>query len=108
MKGDRVLTAAWMVLTGVGGMLPPLGPRGYQAGGPAYHLVGFSVLTVLLSRWLPPAWAAVAAWLYGLLLEGLQSLVPYRGAEVADLAVNAAAVALGLVAVAVKRAWSGG
>ncbi len=103
-----MLTAAWMVLTAVGGMLPPLGPHGYQPGGPAYHLVGFSVLTVLLARFLRPVRAAAGAWLYGLALEGLQSLVPYRSAEVTDLAVNLVAVVLGLVLVELRRTWRGG
>lgn len=89
-------------------MLPPVGPKGLQAGGPGYHLVGFSVLTALLSRSLPPVQAAAAAWLYGLLLEALQSFVPYRGAELVDVGVNTVAVILGLVGVEIVRAWSGG
>ncbi|GBD29473.1 hypothetical protein HRbin32_00563 [bacterium HR32] len=105
MDRDRVMTLAWMAAIGVGGLLPPLGPSGFQPGGTLYHLVGFSVLTVLLSRTLPWARAAAVAWLYGVLLEGVQAFFPYRGAEVADLAVNLVAVVLGLVAVAVRRAW---
>lgn len=107
MDRDRVMTLAWMaaIAIGVGGLLPPLGPSGFQLGGALYHLVGFSVLTVLLSRTLPWARAAAVAWLYGVLLEGVQAFFPYRGAEVADLAVNLVAVVLGLVAVAVRRAW---
>ncbi len=88
-----------MAVTAVGGLLPPLGPHGYQPGGPAYHLVGFSVLTVLLSARRPAFQAAALAWAYGLLLEGVQSFVPYRGAELADVGVNLVAVALGALAV---------
>lgn len=104
-SGDlwRVWAFAWMVAVGVGGLLPPLGPHGFQAGGPAYHLVGFSVLTVLLSRAMPAGRAAALAWVYGLALEGVQGFLPYRGAELGDLAVNLVAVALGMVAVAVRR-----
>lgn len=98
----RVWTFAWTVAVGVGGVLPPLGPHGFQPGGAAYHLVGFSVLTVLLSRRMPAGRAAALAWLYGLVMEGVQSLLPYRGAELGDLAVNLVAVALGMVAVAVR------
>lgn len=98
-----VVTGVWLVVTAVGGVLPPLGPRGFQAGGAGYHLVGFSVLTVLLSRRLPPSRAAAAAWLYGLLLEGVQWFLPHRGAELEDLLVNLVAVAVGLVGVAVWR-----
>jgi VanZ family protein len=41
-------------------------------------------------------------------LEGLQSLVPYRSAEVTDLAVNLVAVVLGLLLVELRRTWRGG
>ncbi len=100
-----MITLAWMAAIGVGGLLPPLGPSGVQFGGTLYHLVGFSVLTVLLSGTTPRVRAAAVAWLYGALLEGVQAFVPYRGAEILDLAANLVAVVLGLVAVAVRRAW---
>lgn len=87
-----------MAVTAVGGLLPPLGPHGYQPGGPAYHFVGFSVLTVLLSATRPPVQAAALAWAYGLLLEGVQYFVPYRGAELGDVVMNLVAVVLGALA----------
>ncbi|MER3457073.1 MAG: hypothetical protein C4303_08780 [candidate division GAL15 bacterium] len=96
-----------MLATAVGGVLPPLGPHGLQPGGPGYHLVGFSGLTVLLAQRLPPARAAVLAWLYGLLLEGVQRCLPYRAAQLEDLLVNLLAVVLGLVAVGVWQAGVG-
>jgi glycopeptide antibiotics resistance protein len=104
-RGDPwgLVTGVWMVVTAVGGVLPPLGPHGFQPGGAGYHLVGFSVLTVLFSRRLPPWRAAAAAWLYGLALEGVQGFLPHRSAELADLLVNLVAVTVGLVAVAVWR-----
>lgn len=105
MDRDRVISAAWMAAIGVGGLLPPLGPSGFQPGGTLYHLVGFSVLTVLLSRTMPPARSAALAWTYGALLEGVQAFFPYRGAEVTDLAANLVAVVLGVLAVALARAW---
>ncbi len=98
-------TALWMAVTAAGGMLPPLGPHGFQAGGPGYHLVVFGVLTVLLAQSMPTGRAALAAWLYGLALEAVQSFLPYRGAELQDLGVNLVAVTAGAVAVAILRVW---
>ncbi len=105
IRWDRVITLAWIAAIGIGGLLPPLGPAGIQFGGPLYHLVGFSVLTVLLCRTTSRPRAATLAWLYGAVLEGVQAFFPYRGAEVMDLAANLVAVVLGLLAVEVGQAW---
>ena len=78
----------------VASLLPPsLGGR----GGTLWHLIGYGALAALLAGWQPGGRAAALAWGYGVLLEGLQGLAPYRTAEAWDLAVNAGAVAVGLV-----------
>lgn len=96
----RVLTGVWMVIVLVGSLLPPgVGGR----GGDIWHLLGFGVLTLLLTVWMPVGMSAGVAWAYGVLLEGMQWLTRYRDAEARDLLVNAAGVAVGLLAWAVLR-----
>lgn len=55
------------------------------------------ILVLLLTAWLPAGVAAAAAWGYGPVIEGLQRLVRYRDADVGDLVVNVAGVAVGLL-----------
>lgn len=80
-------------------LLPP-GAGG--RGGPIWHLIGYSVLALLLAAWQPVRVAALVAWTYGALIELLQFLVPDRASEGGDLLVNAAGVAIGLL---VRALW---
>ena len=96
----RVLTGVWMGVMLVGSLLPP-GAGG--RGGDIWHLLGFGILTVLLTAWMPVGTSAGVAWAYGIMLEGFQLLTRYRDAEVRDLLMNAAGVAVGLLAWAVLR-----
>lgn len=87
-----------MALVLVASLLPA------TAGAPSgtvWHLLGYAVLAALWSRWQRTGRAALLAWGYGALIEGLQWLVPYRAAEAVDLAINAAGVAAGLILVGI-------
>ncbi|HXF83373.1 MAG TPA: VanZ family protein [bacterium] len=96
----RLATAGWMMVILAGSLLPP---EAGAPGGPGWHLLGYAVLGALLAG----ARGALTAWLfgvaYGALVEGLQWVVGYRAAEMPDVAVNAAGVALGLAAGAILR-----
>lgn len=101
----RTATAVWMALVLVGSLLPA------AAGAPSgilWHILGYGVLAALWSRWQTPGRAALLAWGYGALIEGVQWVVPYRTAEIADLAVNAAGVAAGLILVGAWVRLAGG
>jgi VanZ family protein len=53
------------------------------------------------------AWIAIMLLLYGLLIEVVQSFVPYRSAELADLVADGAGICVGLlVAALVTGGWS--
>lgn len=96
----RTVTVVWMAAVLGASLLPPsLGGR----GGAVWHGVGYGVLAALLATWQPAGRAAAFAWGYGLLLELLQGLTPYRSAEVGDLVVNAGAVGVALLVRAALR-----
>ncbi len=96
----RAVTVIWMLGMLAVSLLPPdLGGR----GGWHWHLLGYGVLVLLLTAWLPAGVAAGAAWGYGAAIEGLQWFVRYRDADVGDLLVNAAGVVVGLLVWAVWR-----
>jgi VanZ like family len=95
----RTATLGWLA----GILVISLLPGGSATpGGTFWHLFGYGVLGAVWGRWQAfwPVWLLGTA--YGAAIEGLQYLVPYRRAEVADLVVNAAGVLLGLV---VARLW---
>lgn len=98
----RAFTIVWMGIVCIVSLLPPgLGGR----GGGIWHLLGYGILTVLLTGWLPPATSAAAAWGYGAVLEAVQWLTPYRDADASDLLLNAAGVAGGVLVWAALR-WN--
>jgi len=73
---------------------PELPSAGWDKGN---HVLAFLVLTVLGGRAYPNhiAIILVGAVLYGGLIEVLQSFIPYRSAEWADLAADAVGAFLG-------------
>ena len=92
-----------MAVIAIGSLSPGVGVR----AGPDALLHGWAylVLAWLLRRSLATGWpggmaaaaVAVVAWGYGLIIEGLQGLLPHRTAEVRDLYANALGVGIGLV-----------
>jgi VanZ family protein len=52
------------------------------------------------------AWAALGLLAYGVVIEVVQSMLPYRSAEWSDLLADAAGIAAGLSVVAAARAWA--
>jgi VanZ family protein len=72
-------------------------------GGEFQHVLVYGILALLLSAWQPLGRTAAAAWGYGAIVEGLQSFVPHRSAELSDLFFNAVGVAAALLLVAARR-----
>lgn len=67
-----------------------------------HHALAYIVLTLYFGQLLGPGWGrrvAVVAGLfaYGVFIEAMQSLLPPRSAEFADLAANLAGIAIGLL-----------
>lgn len=93
-------TLVWMAGILIASLLPGAAPA---PSGTAWHLVGYGVLGALGGQWQ----AAWVVWLlatgYGAVIEGLQWLLPYRLAEVADLLMNALGALAGLL---ITRAWA--
>jgi len=95
----RGASAIWMVVILIVSILPPsLGGQGGVAG----HVLGYGIFVLLLRRWQGVWPAALLAWGYGTLIEAIQWALPYRSAELIDLVVNGAGVAVGLL---VDRWW---
>jgi len=75
------------------------------------HALAYGALTLLLHSALRrdgspahPALPGAIAWGYGLVMEGVQSLVPYRAAEARDVIANGIGVIVATVlAAAVRR-----
>lgn len=92
----RTVTVLSMALILAGSLLPA------AAGAPSgivWHILGYGVLAIMWSRWQTPGRAALLAWGYGALVEGVQWALPYRRAEPVDLAANASGVVAGLIVV---------
>jgi VanZ like family len=90
---------------GAGGLGRALGfgPSVLDHGDKLVHLFLFAVLAALLQTFLPAVPAALLSTAYGGFLEGVQIFIPYRGAELADLAADAAGAVLAVaLAAAVK------
>ena len=62
-------------------------------------MAGYAVLGAFFVQWQVIALAVPLAWGYGALIEAIQAWLPYRSAETADLAMNAAGVIAGVLAV---------
>jgi hypothetical protein len=96
---SRVWRAAawgWMAVILAGSVLPPsVG----APGGPAWHLIGYGVLGGILGLTFGPLSALGLGFGYGVVIEGIQGLLPYRKAELGDLIVNAVGLAAGLILV---------
>lgn len=90
-------------------LLPVGGPVLFAWSDKAIHFTGFAILAAwfivaLDARRAPAVAAALAA--YGVLVELLQSLTPYRSADVFDVLSDAAGIGAGwLLASAVLRRW---
>ena len=88
---------------------PPKAIPSIQISGFFLHAVTFTVLTYgLRMAYLPKAWLAASLWMlaYGVAIELGQSFTPGRVAEVLDVVVDVAGIALGLLAYRYTGAWS--
>lgn len=92
----RTLSGIWMGLILVGSYLP--NGNGEMASGAAWHILGYGVLSGLLTRWIETWPAFFVAWGYGGAMEAMQWILPTRSAEVGDLVANAVGAAIGLIA----------
>jgi hypothetical protein len=95
---DRA-AAAWAALVAILLLVPVQVPRGFGAGGAVAldelgHFLLFLVLALLLSRAARPRtrhfllYAAASSFLYGALLEAMQSGMGVRHAELGDLVAD--------------------
>lgn len=96
------LVGIWMAVIAVGSLAP--GATALPASDFAFHAFAYGVLAWLMGRALglrpllfSAAVAAVLAWGFGFLLEGLQSFHPDRTFEIRDLIANAYGVAAGAI-----------
>jgi hypothetical protein len=90
----RISTLLWMAGILFASLLPGAAAT---PGGTLWHLIGYGVLGALWGRWQTP-WAVwLLGTIYGAAIEGLQSLVPYRRAELGDLVMNAVGLLVGLI-----------
>lgn len=99
---------AWAVVVLVASVVPT-GPP--DAGGvpvdKLLHVAGYAVLAWLVAREASIPVAVVAAFAFGLCVEGVQSLVAWRTASLLDAAANlAGALAGGAVAAVTKRLYA--
>ena len=83
-------------------VIPPIG-KGINSGGSA-HLLGYAVLAFLTLLLLkakrvrsPLLKAALFAGTYGLFIEAIQFLIPYRNFEVSDIIYNFSAAFIGVI-----------
>ncbi len=88
-----------MLLVLMASTLP--GPAG--RGGLVWHLLGYAVLGALFMQWQAIPIAALLAWGYGAVIEAIQAVLPYRAAELGDVAMNAVGVLVGVAAVQLVR-----
>lgn len=93
----------WLALT-------PSPPQAvFRIGDVVLHALAFSYLTFSLGLAHPGQRApALAAWMlaYGILIEALQSLETARSAELKDLLVDGAGIAVGLALLRSVGGWS--
>jgi len=83
-------------------------PPGVPGGDKLHHLLGFAALTLVGALGFEPRWrtllvVACALLLYGAFIELVQSQLPWRSAEWADLLADGLGVMLGASAAAVLR-----
>jgi hypothetical protein len=97
----RTATFVWMAGILVVSLLPGMAAA---PGGTLWHLIGYAVLGALWGQWQAGRIVWPLATAYGAVIEGLQWLVPYRVAELADLLTNAVGVLIGL---ALSGVWMG-
>lgn len=103
------ITAAAIALLALSPMPAPSGPEGIDK---IQHLAAFAVLAALAEGAYPERSASLRRWGlvlgYGLLIEAIQALLPYRDASWADLIANALGVLGYTVVAAVFRRWKAG
>ncbi|MCU0755122.1 MAG: VanZ family protein [Xanthomonadales bacterium] len=80
----------------IGGVGPAL-PHGDKLQHALAYLLLAGGYAQLLEGWRSRAWLAASLLLLGVLVEGLQSLTPWRSAELADLLANSVGITLGLL-----------
>lgn len=99
----------WAALVGLASVTPVVGDTTTQAVGSVpvdlvLHAVGYAVLAALLVRAEVSPWAAiVVAAAFGLGVEGVQGLLPYRTRSSIDAVANLAGALCGVV-VAIRLA----
>jgi VanZ family protein len=82
---------------------PPEADTGWDK---ANHVLAFAVLTACAVRAFPAAGAvalAVTGLAFGGFIEGVQSQIPGRSAEWADVLADAVGIAIGLMAMLLRR-----
>jgi VanZ family protein len=102
-RRPRLWLRAWfamLALTVVVCLLPAPMPLDIEHGDKLEHFVGYALLAAYAGMLFEAAYARrlayVAVLALGVLIEGLQTFVPWRsGGDVADMAANALGVALG-------------
>jgi VanZ family protein len=107
----------WALLIVLGGVLPLAQMFGWEESetlslvSSATHAVEYAVMAILFAvawRWRVPGStgllpAAALSMALGLVVELIQGLLSYRDFSIADLAVNAAGIAVGLLLLVVAR-----
>ena len=118
--GEWVARQGWLVwalLIVLGGVLPLAQKFGWEESetlslvSSATHAVEYAVMAILFAvawRWRVPGStgllpAAALSMALGLIVELIQGLLSYRDFSIADLAVNAAGIAVGLLLLVVAR-----
>jgi len=118
--GEWVARQGWLVwalLIVLGGVLPLAQMFGWEESetlslvSSATHAVEYAVMAILFAvawRWRVPGStgllpAAALSMALGLVVELIQGLLSYRDFSIADLAVNAAGIAVGLLLLVVAR-----
>ena len=118
--GEWVARQGWLVgalLIVLGGVLPLAQMFGWEESdtlslvSSATHAVEYAVMAILFAvawRWRVPGStgllpAAALSMALGLIVELIQGLLSYRDFSIADLAVNAAGIAVGLLLLVVAR-----
>lgn len=103
-----ILSALVGILLLVGGLTPSsLGQGPVRRDGPVLHTLGFALFVLPLVATWPRRWwvIVIAACLFGLAIEGLQTFTD-RAPELSDMAFNALGAGIG-AALGLMIAWLG-
>ncbi len=107
----RSLLLLMMAVVSWFAFMPGADAPGIEHADKLQHLLAFAALGAVSVLSLPPGrrsvwWAAGGLLAYGAFIEGVQSFLPGRHADAADLLADAAGIALGqLVLAQLRRRW---